>query len=248
MRLDVFLTENGYFESRKRASDSIKGGLVWVNGKSVTKPSFDTDSFDKIDVKGEICPYVGRGGFKLEKALSVFGVDPQGMVCVDIGSSTGGFTDCLLQKGASKVFAVDSGKDQLHTSLRSRADVVCMEGFNARFLCEADLGEKVDLAVMDVSFISQTLLYEAVSSVLKEGGVFISLIKPQFEAGKSGIGKNGIVKDEKVRLSVCEKIKDCSKIYGLEVVKIIESPILGGDGNKEYLAHFVLTNNYNGEK
>ena len=241
MRFDIFLTENNYFESRKKSSDAIKSGWVYVDGKCITKPSYEIDGDVNIEIKGDVCKYVGRGGLKLEKAIEEFSIDTTDKVCIDIGSSTGGFTDCLLQNGAKKVFAVDSGRDQLHMSLRNDERVVCMEGFNARYLTDEDIGEKCDLAVMDVSFISQTLLYDAVSKVLKDGGLFVSLVKPQFEAGKSGIGKNGIVKDEKVRRSVCEKIKECAKIYGLENVSIIDSPILGGDGNKEYLALFKYT-------
>ena len=234
------MTDNGYFESRKKATDNIKAGSISVDGKIINKPAFCVDGSEKIEIVGNICTYVGRGGFKLEKALETFEVDVKDYVCVDIGSSTGGFTDCLLQRGASKVYAVDSGKDQLHTNLREDERVICMEEFNARHLKVSDLDEEVDLAVMDVSFISQTLLYQAVSSVLKDGGSFISLIKPQFEAGKSHIGKNGIVKDEKIHKSVCEEIKETAKLYGLQCIKIIDSPIKGGDGNKEFLALFKL--------
>ena len=240
MRLDVYLTDNNIFESRKKATDNIKEGYVSVDGKIITKPAFDVDGTEKIEIVGNFCPYVGRGGFKLEGALNSFGVDVKDFVCVDVGSSTGGFTDCLLQRGASKVYAIDSGKDQLHQKLREDDRVVCMEGFNARQLTLDDIGEEVDLAVMDVSFISQTLLYQGVSSVLKNGGLFISLIKPQFEAGKSNIGKNGIVKDEKIHRAVCEDIKANALIYGLECIKIVDSPIRGGDGNKEFLALFKL--------
>lgn len=247
MRLDVFLTENNLFESRKKSSDTIKAGFVLVDGVCVKKPAFDVNGSEKIEITGENCPYVGRGGFKLEGAIREFGLEVGGLVCVDIGSSTGGFTDCLLKNGASKVFAVDSGKDQLHESLKRDSRVVCMEGFNARYLSLNDLGEECDIAVMDVSFISQTLLYGAVSAVLKDGGMFVSLIKPQFEAGKEGIGKKGIVKDEKIRRNVCEAIKENAKIYGLNNIKIIESPILGGDGNKEYLALFRHTKKRSGE-
>lgn len=238
MRIDVYLTENNYFESRKKASDSVKAGNVLVNGKSITKPSFDVCDSDDILIVGETLRYVGRGGLKLEGAIKAFFLDLKDKVCADIGSSTGGFTDCMLQNGAKRVYAVDSGKDQLHVSLRNDSRVVCMEGVNARYLAATDLGERCDFVTMDVSFISQTLLYEAVSSILAEDGIFVSLIKPQFEAGKENLGKNGIVRSESVRTAVCEKIKEKALEYGLEVVKIIDSPILGGDGNKEYLALF----------
>ncbi len=248
MRLDVYLTEKNICESRKKSSDTVKAGYVSVNGKFITKPAFEVDGSEKIEVVGQVCSYVGRGGLKMEGAIKAFELDVGGLVCVDIGSSTGGFTDCLLQNGALKVFAVDSGKDQLHPKLRADKRVICMESFNARYLTSDNLGEECDLAVMDVSFISQVLLYGTVSSVLKDGGLFVSLIKPQFEAGKSGIGKNGIVKDEKVHLHVCEKIKENARLFGLENLKIIESPILGGDGNKEFLGLFRLRKNHVGEK
>ena len=241
MRLDVFLTEKGYFESRKKAADNIKAGNVFVNGVAVTKSAFDVCDCHNVTVTGELCPYVGRGGFKLEGALKAFSVDTKGKICVDIGSSTGGFTDCLLQKGACRVYAVDSGKDQLHPKLREDSRVVCMEGVNARILDSSMLGEKCDIAVMDVSFISQTLLHSSVSQLLKEDGIFISLIKPQFEVGPSLVGKKGIVKDEKARLYACERVKESALAYGLEAQKIIPSPILGGDGNKEFLGLFRLS-------
>ena len=238
MRIDVYLTENNYFESRKKASDSVKAGSVLVNGKSITKPSFDVCDSDDISIVGETLRYVGRGGLKLEGAIKAFSLDLKDKVCADIGSSTGGFTDCMLQNGAKRVYAVDSGKDQLHVSLRNDSRVVCMEGVNARYLAATDLGERCDFVTMDVSFISQTLLYEAVSSILAEDGIFVSLIKPQFEAGKENLGKNGIVRSESVRAAVCEKVKEKAHEFGLEIIKIIDSPILGGDGNKEYLALF----------
>lgn len=240
MRLDVYLTENNIYESRKKASDNIKNGYVRVDGRIVTKPSCEVDGTETIEAVGEMCPYVGRGGFKLEKALDEFKIDVSKKVCVDIGASTGGFTDCLLQRGASKVYAIDSGRDQLHGKLKNDCRVCCMEGVNARYLTHEDIGEKCDIAVMDVSFISQTKLYTSVASVLKKGGLFVSLIKPQFEAGKALVGKNGIVKDDKVRLGVCESIKETARLYGLEMMNIIQSPIKGGDGNVEFLALFVL--------
>lgn len=240
MRLDVYLTEKGFFESRKKAADNIKAGMITVNGVRVSKTAFDVDGSDNIAITGEYCPYVGRGGFKLEGGLQAFGIDVCGLVCVDIGSSTGGFTDCLLQRGASRVYAVDSGKGQLHESLRRDGRVVCIEEFNARDLTSETLGEKCDLAVMDVSFISQCLLHGAVASVLRNGGLFISLIKPQFEAGRAFVGKKGIVRDEKSRLRSCDRVTESAALYGFELIDITESSILGGDGNKEYLALFRL--------
>ena len=244
MRLDVYLTQNGFCESRNRASEIIKNGNVFVNGKCINKPSFDVDETkeNEINVKeSENTKYVGRGGLKLEGAINGFKLNVSDCVCADVGSSTGGFTQCLLMNGAKRVYAIDSGKDQLHISLRNDNRVVVMEECNARYLTEEKLGERCDLVTMDVSFISQTLLYEAVSNIIKDGGLFVSLIKPQFEAGRDGIGKKGIVKDEKTRQKVCEQIKVKAKEYGFENLGIIDSPIYGGDGNKEHLALFKYT-------
>lgn len=238
MRLDVYMTEKGLCESRKKSSDLIKNQQVFVDGKCISKPSFDVDEQSYVEIKGDVCSYVGRGGLKLEGAIKAFSLDFNGKICADIGSSTGGFTDCMLQNGAKKVYAIDSGKDQLHGKLRADNRVVCMEGVNARYLTADFLGEKCDIVTMDVSFISQTLLYQAVKNILKDGGLFVSLIKPQFEAGKEHIGKKGIVKDEKIRKQVCENIIEQAAVYGLEKIGLTDSPILGGDGNKEFLVLF----------
>jgi len=238
MRLDVYMVENNLTESRKKAQDLIKEGSVFVDGINVIKPSFTVDGSCDVKIEGEVCPYVGRGGYKLAAALKYFNISVENAVCIDIGSSTGGFTDCLLRNGASKVYAVDSGKGQLHNTLRSNDKVIVMEETNAKYLTFNDIGEFCDIAVMDVSFISQTLLYDTVACVLKNGGSFISLIKPQFEAGRSNIGKNGIVKDEKIRLDVCQKVKETAAAFGLINKGIVRSPIQGGDGNIEFLALF----------
>jgi 23S rRNA (cytidine1920-2'-O)/16S rRNA (cytidine1409-2'-O)-methyltransferase len=181
--------------------------------------------------------YVSRGGLKLEAALSHWGLSPEGKLCADIGASTGGFTDCLLQHGAARVYAVDSGSSQLHPTLRQREDVVSLENTNARFLNEEDFG-KVDFVVMDVSFISQKLLYPAVSKILSLGGSFVSLVKPQFEVGRENIGSGGVVRSEKARLACLESIGPAAEKYGLKLLDTIPSPITGGDGNVEYLALF----------
>lgn len=238
MRLDVYMTENGLCESRKKSSDLIKNQQVFVDGKCILKPAYDVEESARVEIKGEICKYVGRGGLKLEGARNAFSLDFEGKVCADIGSSTGGFTDFMLRNGAKKVFAVDSGKDQLHPKLREDSRVICMEGVNARHLTADDFGEKCDIVTMDVSFISQTLLYQAVTNIINDSGLFVSLIKPQFEAGKENIGKKGIVKDEKVRKNVCDNIVKIAYTYGLELIGVTDSPILGGDGNKEFLALF----------
>ena len=245
MRLDLFLVDKAYTESRQKAQRLIKNGCVSIDGKVITKPSDDID--EKIEHSVDITEtenerYVSRGGLKLEGALDAFKLSPNGLVCADIGASTGGFTDCLLQKGAKKVFAFDSGSDQLHSKLKNDERVVSKEGFNARYITPADIGEAVDLVVMDVSFISQTLIIPAIVRLLKTNGVFVTLIKPQFEAGRSALGKNGIVKRKEDRLAAVKRVVDCAFDNGLSIKGLVKSPIKGGDGNEEFLAAFVLTN------
>ena len=239
MRIDKYLFEKGFAESRQKAQTMISNGNCTVNGKTVNKASFDVCDGDEIKIVGETLKYVGRGGLKLEKAISEFGIDPTGKVCADIGASTGGFTDCLLMNGALRVYAIDCGSGQLHPKLLSDPRVVNIEKFNAKLLSQKVLGERVDLAVMDVSFISQTALHRPVSEVLKVGGAFISLIKPQFEAGKEHIGKGGIVKDNSVYSQVIEKVTASALLLGLELIACSESPVKGGDGNTEFIAYFI---------
>ncbi len=239
MRLDVFLVSNGFCDSRNKAQNFINESRVFVNGKQVNKPSFDVKENDKVEVcQGTGFDYVGRGGNKLEHAIDTFKIDVADKICVDIGASTGGFTQCLLLKGAKKVFAVDSGTNQLSEVLKNDQRVVSIEGFNARNLSVSELdNSKVDVAVMDVSFISQKLLYPALLSVVKSGGDIITLIKPQFESGKSALNKNGIVKDEKTRNNVVNEIIEYAKNMGFEYISHCQSPITGGDGNIEFLMH-----------
>lgn len=239
MRADRYLVEQGITESRKKAKDLIEAGNVFACGKQVSKASQLIAEGTEIELRGEILPYVSRGGLKLQGAFDAFGIEVSGKTAVDFGASTGGFTDCLLQRGAKKVFAVDSGSDQLHPRLRADARVVCMENRNARTLTPDDIGgEKVDLAVCDLSFISQTKIYGAVCAVLAEGGLFISLIKPQFEAGREYLNKHGIVRDERIHERVKNTIADEARRMGLRCLGMTESPITGGDGNREYLALF----------
>lgn len=243
MRLDLFLVDKAYAESRQKAQRLIKNGCVSIDGKALTKASEDID--DSIDHLVELTEtdnekYVSRGGLKLEGALDSFGVSTQGKICIDIGASTGGFTDCLLQKGAEKVYAFDAGSGQLHTKLRSDPRVVSKEGFNARYITPDDVGEAVDLAVMDVSFISQTLIIPSIVKLLKPSGTFVTLIKPQFEAGRSALGKNGIVKHKEDILNAVMKVLDCAYENGLSFDGLALSPIKGGDGNEEFLAAFSL--------
>ena len=242
MRTDIYLFENGFAESRSKAADMIRSGIVYIDCKQVTKPSYDITG-GNVEIKGAVMPYVGRGGLKLEHALDHFGIDVSGLTVADIGASTGGFTDCLLQRGAARVYAIDSGSGQLHAKLRSDSRVISMESFNARNLNVDDIGGRVPLAVMDVSFISQSALYGAVSEILEDNGVFISLIKPQFEVGRQNVGKNGIVKDKKLYQTVTNHLKYQASLHGLNMQAYTESPIKGGDGNTEFLALFVKAAN-----
>ena len=238
-RLDRTLLDRGLAASRTLAARLIRDGCVLVNGAVETKPARETGEGDEIVLKDNpLTRYVSRGGLKLEKALDAFGVDPAGLVCVDVGASTGGFTDCLLQRGAAKVYAVDSGTDQLHPSLRGDKRVVSLENVNARYL-DGDLFPAADLAVMDVSFISQAKIYPALARILKKDGRAITLIKPQFEVGKEKIASGGIVRDEKAKKDCIEALKDAARESGFTMAGVIPSPILGGDGNEEFLALFL---------
>ena len=239
MRIDVYMTENGLAESRSRAQAMIAEGFVLLNGKAVKKPSAAVEDGDTVTVTEKL-RFVSRGGEKLLGAIKEFNPEIENTTCVDIGSSTGGFTDCLLQHGAKKVYAVDSGTDQLHPTIAADKRVVKMEKTNARTLTWEMLGEKCDLAVMDVSFISQTLLYPAVKSVLKENGHLISLIKPQFEVTASALGSGGILRDKKTRDRAVEAVLRRAEENGLKLISLVPSPITGGDGNVEFLAYFRL--------
>lgn len=240
MRLDLWLTEKGFAESRQKAKILLSDGKVLIDGRPVTKAAFEMtpEKESTAEVIGEALPYVSRGGLKLKGAIDGFGLAVSGLTCLDLGASTGGFTDCLLKEGAKSVIAVDSGTAQLHQSLRADHRVTVMENTNARFLTPSDIGTFVDLVVCDLSFISQTKVYGAVASVLKDGGKFVSLIKPQFEAGREHIGKNGIVRDPKVYETVRLAIVKEAARFGLICEGIIDSPITGGDGNREFLALF----------
>ena len=237
MRLDLYLQENGYAPTRSRAKSMIEGGMVELDGKIVDKPSFDAKDGCTVRILDTL-RYVSRGGLKLEGALAAFGVCASGRVALDIGASSGGFTDCLLQNGAAFVYAIDSGSNQLAASLRADARVACREHCNARYITPADFERTPTLCVMDVSFISQTLILPAISAVLPEGGELISLIKPQFEAGRSAIGKGGIVRSEKDRAAAVARVLTCAEALSLAHLGTITSPIRGGDGNIEYLAYF----------
>ncbi len=239
MRLDVFLVRSGMLRSRTLAKEFIENGSVTVNGIPVFKPSVDVKEDDNVAVVSPLPRYVSRGGEKLEAAILSFEIDVHDKVCCDIGSSTGGFTDCLLQHGAARVFAVDSGTDQIDPELKRDPRVVSIENFNARGLSPETTGILCDLAVADVSFISQTLIIPAAFSVLKIGGEYVGLIKPQFECGRSGLGKGGVVKDSTVRDDAVRLVSVCARENGLDVRGIITSPLTGGDGNTEYLMYGI---------
>lgn len=239
MRLDLFMAERGYADSRTDAKNFITGGFVKVDGRTVTKPAYDVSEDADVTVDKSSKKYVSRGGLKLEGAISAFKIDVRDRLAIDIGSSSGGFTDCLLKHGAKHVLAVDSGSDQLVSVLRENSSVTVIEGYNARYMKSEDFEYEPNLAVMDVSFISATFIFSALHNVLADSGDFICLIKPQFEVGRENIGKGGIVKSEAARLAAVEKVISNAASCGFEYVAHTESPIVGGDGNIEYIAHFI---------
>ncbi len=232
-RLDSYLSDKKIVKSRNVATTMIKEGKVSVNGNVCTKPSFSVSDADEIEITGDMPKYVGRGGLKLEKALGFFGIDLKDKICIDIGASTGGFTDCMLQNGAEKVYAVDVGSDQLDSKLKIDIRVISMEKTDIRNI--TDEIPAVDFISIDVSFISLKLVLPSAFRLLKNDGSLIALIKPQFEAGKSNLNKKGVVKNEKVRQNVCEDIKQFAVSCGFLYEGITISPISGGDGNVEYL-------------
>ena len=239
-RLDTVLFERGLAESRSKAQAIIMEGLVYVSGQKSDKPGTAVDPAAEIEVRGKLCPYVSRGGLKLEKALNYFGVVPEGYVCSDSGASTGGFTDCLLQQGAKKVFAIDVGYGQLAWKIRNDPRVVVMERTNIRNVLPEDLGEPLDLSVIDVSFISLSIVLPAVKALLKPDGQVLCLIKPQFEAGKDKVGKKGVVRDIAVHIEVLENFLALARGLDFTVVNLTYSPVKGPEGNIEFLAHLSL--------
>ena len=236
-RLDVYLTEQGHAETRSKAQALIMAGQVYVDGQKIDKPGFSVTEEQSVEVRGAACPYVSRGGLKLEKALRDFGVDPTGCVCSDSGASTGGFTDCLLQQGARKVFAIDVGYGQLAWKIRSDPRVVCMERTNIRNVTPEELGEPLDLSVIDVSFISLKLVLPVIWQLLKPEGQVLCLIKPQFEAGQEKVGKKGVVRDPAVHREVLERFLETAREIGFHVKNLTFSPVKGPEGNIEFLGH-----------
>ena len=237
IRLDQYLVQHGLIQSRERAKAMIMSGVVFVNEQKVDKAGEMIKEDAKVEVRGHDIGYVSRGGLKLEKAMQCFPLTPRGKVCMDIGASTGGFTDCMLQNGATKVYAVDVGYGQLDWKLRSDERVVCMERTNARYLDRDQIPDELDFASIDVSFISLKLILPAVHRVLKEGGHVACLIKPQFEAGREKVGKKGVVRDPAVHLEVLENFLRHAKGNNFTVLGITYSPIRGPEGNIEYLGY-----------
>lgn len=236
-RLDKLLVDKGLVQSRERARALILAGEVLVNGRVVDKAGEMVDASAGISLKGKDIPYVSRGGLKLEKALDEFKIDVAGKVAMDVGASTGGFTDCLLQRGAIKVYAIDVGYGQLDLKLRNDPRVVNIERQNIRYLEREIIPEPIDMATIDASFISLTKVIPKVLEFLKDNGELIALIKPQFEVGKGEVGKGGVVRDEAKQMAVVEKIKGFCEEMGLAVIGVIESPILGPKGNREFLIY-----------
>lgn len=239
MRLDIYLSENKIVKSRELAKKMISEGGVSVNGTVVTKPSRDISDCDSVELVKELPLYVGRGGLKLEKALTCFKIDLSGLVCMDIGASTGGFTDCMLQRGAKYVYAVDVGHGQLDEKLSSDKRVKNMEGVNIKDVSPSDFPKRIDFIGTDVSFISLTKVIPKIHELLTEGGGAVMLIKPQFECGRADIGKNGIVRSEKAHLRAVRDIIACCEECGIGVQGLDYSPIKGGEGNIEFLIYAV---------
>lgn len=240
-RIDILLVDKGHFESRERAKKAIMAGLVFVDNQRCDKPGTEVKEDANILVKGNPIPYVSRGGLKLEKAMKYFGVTLKDKVCMDIGSSTGGFTDCMLQNGAVKVFAIDVGYGQLAWKLRQDERVVCMERTNIRHVTIEDTKEFADFASIDVSFISLKLVLPKAKELLSRDGEVVALIKPQFEAGKGKVGKKGVVRDKNIHIEVIEMISTFAVDNGFAILNLDYSPIKGPEGNIEYLIH--LRNN-----
>ncbi len=234
-RIDQLLVERGLAESRQKAQALILAGQVLVDGQKAAKAGHTVPVEARIEVLATL-KYVGRGGLKLEAALDQFAINPAGKVCLDVGSSTGGFTDCLLQRGAARVYAIDVGKGQLDWKLRNDPRVVLREEVNARYLTPDLIGESADLAVCDVSFISVTRILPVLPPLLKEDAELVILVKPQFEVGKGQVGKGGIVRDPELHRWACAHVEEAARSLGYRTA-IIDSPVLGAEGNKEFLLH-----------
>lgn len=242
-RLDILLVKRGIFTSREQAKANIMAGKIFVEGQKIDKCGENIKENAEIKFKGEKLPYVSRGGLKLEKAINRFGISLKGKVCFDIGASTGGFTDCMLQSGASKVFAIDVGYGQFAWKLRTDERVVCMERTNIRYVTFDDIGEYGDFASIDVSFISLSKVIMPVMNLLKEDGEIIALIKPQFEAGREKVGKKGVVREAKTHIEVINTVAAFIKKENFKILALDYSPIKGPEGNIEYLIYFTKNSN-----
>lgn len=237
-RLDVLVFKEGMADSREKASRQVMSGIVYVNGIKVDKPGTKLPVSSKIEIRGTALPYVSRGGLKLEKAIREFNLELYDKVALDVGASTGGFTDCMLQNGASKVYAIDVGYGQLAWNLRTDSRVVCLERTNIRYVAPEAIGEYADFASIDVSFISLTKVLPAVKQLLKESGEVVCLIKPQFEAGREKVGKKGVVREKNVHIEVIEKLAAfCTGEMEFSILGLSYSPIKGPEGNIEYLLY-----------
>lgn len=236
-RLDVLLVKRNLAASREKAKAIIMSGNVFVEGQREDKAGTTFPEEVSIEIKGHTLPYVSRGGLKLEKAIKNFDVSVEGKVCTDVGSSTGGFTDCMLQNGAVKVFAIDVGRGQLDWKLRQDPRVVCMEKTNIRYVTPEDIGEPVDFSSIDVSFISLTKVLLPIRNYLTEKGQIVALIKPQFEAGREKVGKKGVVREKSTHIEVIQKVIDYAMSIGFAILNLEFSPIRGPEGNIEYLVH-----------
>lgn len=242
-RLDVLMVTQGWAKSREKAKAMIKAGQVYVNNNKTEKAGAVFEDDCTIEVRGETLKYVSRGGLKLEKAITHFGIDLTDKVCMDIGASTGGFTDCMLQNGAKKVYSVDVGHEQLDETLQNDIRVISMEKTNIRYVTPEQIGELLDFASADVSFISLTKILPTVRMLLKEQGQMVCLIKPQFEAGREKVGKKGVVKDKKVHKEVVQSMMRFCLEHGFSVLNLEYSPIKGPEGNIEYLIYIEKDNN-----
>ena len=236
-RLDVLMVQRNLAESREKAKALIMSGIVYVNGQKEDKAGTSFEETVQIEVRGSTLKYVSRGGLKLEKAMSRFGVQLAGKVCMDVGASTGGFTDCMLQNGAVKVYAVDVGHGQLAWKLRNDDRVICMEKTNIRYVTPEDIGDRIEFASIDVSFISLTKVLGPVKQLLTDNGQVVCLIKPQFEAGREKVGKKGVVREKSVHLEVIEMVMDYARSIGFGILGLEFSPIKGPEGNIEYLLY-----------
>lgn len=238
VRIDQLLVERGLAPSREKAQALLMAGEVWVGGERVDKAGAKVAAEAEIELRGRGLPFASRGGLKLEKALDAFGIDPAGMVAVDLGASTGGFTDCLLQRGAARVHAVDVGRGQLHMKLQQDPRVVVRDRTNARHLKPEDLGEPADLVTLDLSFISLELVLPAARDLLRPDGLVLALVKPQFEAGPAKVGKGGVVRDPAVHREVLLRVLRAAHALGLDLFALTWSPVRGPAGNIEFLAGF----------